>query len=195
MLKVQQSNSKLEPMYLLQPKIQQKQIFFLITNSEKNFWMKENLSDWEEVSITEMEHFRDGTQNYYFTGKGYDKIHIPSFLERNETCYLSGGFGLIELEKIPLSKEKLIEIDITNKLELDLSNIPETITDAEKKMSDAEKAKEKAREKDELTPKDLVKLFKKNPDKFFDLLLDKPQAISEPGTSSNNARTDKPLKR
>lgn len=137
MLKVQQSSSKLEPWYLLQPKVSEKQVFILITNSEKNFWMKENLSDWEEVRITERKLFRDGgTKNYYFNGKEYNKIHIPSSLHKNQPCYLSGHSESISLEKIPLSKEKLNQVGITTKIELDLSNIPETIVDTEKKQAE-----------------------------------------------------------
>lgn len=112
-----QENISTKPLHLLQPdpqKVRGKQIFIFCTNSEHSFWMKENQSAWEEVKIDSLEVLRDGgTQTYYFSGKEYNELCIPSPFKKNETPYMSGDRQRISLEKIPLSKEKLQEIGIT----------------------------------------------------------------------------------
>lgn len=179
MLKAQETISTLKPLYLLQPNIPGKVIFIFITSSKKIFWIKENQSDWEKVKIDNIEVFRDGgSRTYYFSGKEYNELHIPSPLRKNESCYISGDSQSVKLEKILLSEEKLQEIGITNQVKLDLSNIPETIEQAEKALNKKLKSKR-------LPAKRLTSLFKEDPGLFFDTLSEDSEEVSKPGTSSD----------
>ncbi len=186
----QENISIFKPLHLLQPdpqKTQDKQVFIFCTNSMQNFWIKENQDDWEEVKIDEKEILRDGgSTTFRFNGKEFNQFYISSALIK-ETCHLSGDYQCVILEKIPLSKEKLQEIGITNQVKLDLSNIPETIADAEKVQ------KEKLEKSKVSTNKNLSRLWnKKDLNLFFDEL-SKDEEVSEPGTSSRSEKLAKGL--
>lgn len=130
MLKSLQNRKKPKPMHLFKANINNKNdAFFFITDSDQEFWMKQEPTDWETVTIDSMEVLRDGgSTTYYINGKDYDELYIPSSFKKNEKPYISGSqTSNVELEKIPLSKEILKGIDISK---LDLSNIPETIAES-----------------------------------------------------------------
>jgi hypothetical protein len=167
MLEAQENSLKFKPLYLFQAKINsEKPALFLITDSDKQFWMKQEPTDWEKVTITSMEILRDvGSTSYYFSGKEYDELYIPSDLQKNETPYISGNCAPVSLEKIPLSKEILKGIDIT---QLDLLDIPETIGAAAAQRKKLKKIDESAIKNS--------RLFHSNPDKFFDVLSADTQA-------------------
>jgi hypothetical protein len=135
MLKVPQSSSKLKPHCLLMPKNQRIHLLIFFTQSDKSFWIREKDNDWEEVIITKAEHSRSGYSEYYSNKKGYEKI-VYSYFERSRNL-LNNSYGL---DKLPLSVEKLEEIGITSKLELDLSEISKTQADAEKQKEKENKS-------------------------------------------------------
>ena len=181
--KAQKTISTFKPLHLLQPNIQKKQVFIFCTNSEHSFWMKENQSAWEEVTINPDGYFCDrdgGSATFKFHGKEFNELFVSSTLQPVETSYISGARQHIKLEKLPLSKEKLEEIGITNQVKLDLSNIP--------KVDDVEKVqKDKLEESKALTSKNLTALFNENMEFFFDKL-------SESGTSSGSEKLLSQLK-
>lgn len=130
MLKSSENRKKPKPIHLFKANINNKNdAFFLITDSDQEFWMKQKPTDWETVTIYNMEVLRDGgSTTYYINGKEYDELYIPSCFKKNEKPYISGSHtSNVELKKIPLSKEILKGIDISK---LDLSNIPETIAES-----------------------------------------------------------------
>lgn len=135
----------LKPKNLFQANItEDKTALFFMTNSEKEFWMKQEPTDWEKVKIDSREVFRDGGSTIYsFNGKEYKELYIPSPFKRNETPYISGDFQSVKLEKILMSKEKLEEIGITHQIELDVTNVPETIAEVERAQREREEAREK----------------------------------------------------
>ena len=182
MLEAEENSSKLKPLYLFQASIEnEKPAFFLITDSDKQFWMKQEPTDWKEVTINSMKVLRDGgSTTYSFSGKEYGKLYIPSPLQKDETPCVSGNCVSVSLEKIPLSKEILKKIGITNKVELDLSYIPETIISPEKGHT------EKLKKRDGTTGKNLLGLFHSNPDEFFDALSEDTHATSAAGVSTVN---------
>lgn len=155
---------KLKLLHLLQPNIPGKQIFIFITNSKQCFWIKENQSDWESIKIDRMEVSRDGgSVTYYFTGKEYNRIFIPSLLRKGEMSYIASKFQSVLLEKISLSEQKLQELGFVSQLE--------TIFDTEKVQ------REKSPKRDETA--------KKNLSNFFDILsIDPSTEVLEPGISS-----------
>ncbi|MGC1854117.1 MAG: hypothetical protein WA659_01900 [Candidatus Aquirickettsiella sp.] len=185
----QENISTFKPLHLLQPdpqKTQGKQVFIFCTNSMQSFWIKENQDDWEEVKIDEKEILRDGgSTTFRFNGKEFNQLYISSALIK-ETCHLSGDGQRVILEKIPLSKEKLQEIGITNQVKLDLSNIPETIAAAEKVQ------KEKLEKNKVSTSENLSRLWKRDLNLFFDKL-SKDKEVSEPETSSRSEKLAKDL--
>ena len=63
----------LKPKNLFQANItEDKTALFFMTNSEKEFWMKQEPTDWEKVKIDSREVFRDGGSTIYsFNGKEY----------------------------------------------------------------------------------------------------------------------------
>lgn len=178
----QENISTFKPLHLLQPdpqKTQGKQIFIFCTNSAQSFWIKENHADWEEVSIDPDDYSCDrdgGSATFRFSGKEFNQLYISSPLGK-ETSHISGDGQRINLEKLLLSKQKLEKIGITNQVKLDLSNIPETIADAEKEKLGKSKAS---------TSKNLSRLLRKDLNLFFD-------ALSEPGTSSGGEKLAKGL--
>ncbi|OIZ95125.1 hypothetical protein A1D18_03235 [Candidatus Rickettsiella isopodorum] len=135
----------LKPKNLFQANItEDKTALFFMTNSEKEFWMKQEPTDWEKVKIDSREVFRDGGSTIYsFNGKEYKELYIPSPFKRNETSYISGDFQSVKLEKILVSKEKLEEIGIIYQIELDLTNVPETIVEVERAQREREEVREK----------------------------------------------------
>ena len=135
----------LKPKNLFQANItEDKTALFFMTNSEKEFWMKQEPTDWEKVKIDSREVFRDGGSTIYsFNGKEYKELYIPSPFKRNETSYISGDFQSVKLEKILVSKEKLEEIGIIHQIELDLTNVPETIVEVERAQREREEVREK----------------------------------------------------
>lgn len=112
------------PKYLFQKEIgPDRAAFFLITDSDKLFWMKQDSTEWEQVAITGREVLREGgSTTYFFNGKKYNKLHISAPLE--EDYYIKGDTtSAIGLKKLRLSKEKLEEIGITSQMNLKLSAI------------------------------------------------------------------------
>ncbi len=183
MLKAQEVSIK--PFHLLQPNIREKQIFIFITSSEHSFWIKENQNDWEEVKIDNMEVLKDGGSiSYYFKGKEYNKLYIPSSLKRNHPCYISGNSESVKLEKIPLSKQKLEKIGIINKVELDLSNISETTDDAEKALTG------KLDKSRKLSTSKLANFFTNDQALFFDMFSEDSQETSETSESATSTSSD-----
>lgn len=176
MLKFSKNIKKYKPIHLFKANINtQNDAFFFITDSDKEFWMKQDPTDWEKVTIDRKEVLRDGgSTTYYINGKEYDKLYIPSSMQKNETPYISGNNALVFLKKIPLSKEILNGIDITK---LDLSNISETIADAEKKQ------KEELQKRHKLSNSNPSKLFLTNVNDFFDELSEDSEKDSATGTS------------
>ncbi len=163
MLKVQQSSSKLKPLYLLTPNNQRIEVLIFFTNSENDFWIKERENDWQEVSITKKEAYRSCYTEYYSNKRGYEQITYSSFDKSRNL--LNNSY---RLDEIPLSVAKLEEIGITQKLELDLSKLPET-------LADAEKVKEVRRGKDKFP----ASRFQGDFYAFFDSLSDKCNQPSE----------------
>lgn len=149
MLKVPQSSSKLKPLCLLKPNNQRIHLLIFFTHSDESFWIREKDNDWEEVIITpKPNHYRSGYSEYYSNKKGYEEIVYSSF--KSSENLLNNSYSL---DSLPLSVEKLEEIGITSKLELDLSGISKT-------QADAEKQKEK---KNKSFAKCLGSRFHKNP--------------------------------
>lgn len=185
MLKFSENRKKSKPIHLFKANINnQNDAFFFITESDKEFWMKQDPTDWEKVTIDSMEVLRDGgSTTYYINGKDYDKLYIPS-LQKNETPYISRNCAPVFFKKIPLSKEILKGIDITK---LDLSNIPETVADAEKKQ------KEELQKRHKSINSNLSRLFSANLLSFFDELSEDSEEVSEPGTSSASEKLAKGL--
>lgn len=187
--KAQETISPFKPLHLLQPNIQKKQVLIFCTNSEHSFWMKENQSAWEEVTINPDGYFCDrdgGSATFKFNGKEFNELFVSSPLQPVETSYISGDRQHIKLEKLPLSKEKLEEIGITNQVKLDLFSIPESIADAEKIQ------KEKLAKRNASTSENLSRLLKKDLNLFFNALSDSGK-FSEPGTSSSGEKLTKGL--
>lgn len=156
----------------------EKKLLICITNAKEYFWMwEENQSDWEKVKIDKTEVLRDGGSiTYYFKENG--ELHIP--FKKNPTCHISGDSKPAILERIPLSKQKLQEIGITNKVNLDLSNL-KTINDAEQALT------KKLDKSGKLPARRLVKLFENNMDRFLDTVSkdsQKTSETSEPGSSA-----------
>ncbi|WP_342228150.1 hypothetical protein [Rickettsiella endosymbiont of Rhagonycha lignosa] len=184
MLKSPENTKKYKPIHLFKANINNKNdAFFFFTESNKEFWMKQDPTDWEKVTIDSREILRDGgSTTYCFSGKEYDKLYVP--ISKKETPYISGNCARIFLKKIPLSKEILNGIDITK---LDLSNISETIADAEKKQ------KEEIQKRDKLSNSNLSRLFSTNLLDFFDAISKDSEEISEPGTSFPSEQSAKGL--
>jgi hypothetical protein len=186
MQKSSENRKKYKPIHLFKANINNKNdAFFFITESDKEFWMKQDPTDWEKVTVDNMEVLRDGGSTiYYFSGKEYDKLYIPTSMQKKKTPYISGNCDRVFLKKIPLSKEILNGIDITK---LDLSNIPETKADAEKKQ------KEELQKRPKLSNSNLTRLFSANLLGFFDVLSEDSEKVSEPGTSSTSEQLAKGL--
>ena len=187
MLKSSENRKKPKPIHLFKANINNKNdAFFLITDSDQEFWMKQEPTDWETVTIYNREVLRDGgSTTYYINGREYDELYIPSCLKKNEKPYISGSHtSNVELEKLPLSKEILKGIDISK---LDLSDISETNADAEKKQ------KEELQKRDKLSNSNLSRLFSTNLLDFFDAISKDSEEISEPGTSSTSKQLAKGL--
>lgn len=170
MLKVPQSSSKLKPLCLLMPNNQRIHLLIFFTQSDKSFWIKEKDNDWEEVIITKADHYRSNYSEYYSNKKGYEKIVYSSF--KSSENLLNNSYGL---DNLPLSVEKLEEIGITSKLELDLSELSKT-------QAEAEKQKEK---KNKSSAKCLLSRFHKNPLATFDWLSDEFDKELEAATPSS----------
>lgn len=149
MLGSSENTKKYKPLHLFKANIEdQKDAFFLITNSDDEFWMKQDPTDWEKI-IRGIDFgfpdkrfdvgFADGAKTYYFNGKNFNQLYIPSGVKKNEYPYISGAnCNEVRLEEIPLSKEKLAQIGIINKVELDLEGIPEasdTLDETEKALN------------------------------------------------------------
>lgn len=185
------TTSTASPRHLFQTDItKNKTAYFLLTDSVETFWMKQNPTDWEEVKIDDCECYRDGgTTNYFFNEKN-NSIHIPTIFEREKDCSISINGQSQKLKKLILSKEQFEEIGIIGQINLNLNDIPETKTEAEKKHRKTEEALEKKfprKRKDSFLEEILG--FKSNTRKFYRLnasnLLTQPDN-SEAGTSSES---------
>ncbi|KAF5271545.1 hypothetical protein FQR65_LT05165 [Abscondita terminalis] len=187
MLKSPENRKKYKPIHLFKASINnQNDAFFFITDSDHEFWMKQEPTAWEAVIIDRIEVLRDGgSTTYYFSGKGYDELYIPSFVRKKETPYISkNSHNKVYLNEIHLSAEKLQEIGIAKEVELDVSNIPRCIAEARETVQTI-RSKETVRSK-----KNYSDLLNKDLLGFFDALSEDSK-VSELGVSSSREQLTK----
>jgi hypothetical protein len=88
MLKSPENTKKYKPIIYLKRTLTIKMTHFFLHESDKEFWMKQDPTDWEKVIVDSIEVLRDvGSTTYYFSGKEYDELYIPSSMQGIVTAF------------------------------------------------------------------------------------------------------------
>lgn len=139
---VRDSTNKPKPRYLFCTENDKNNpLSVFITTSIENFWIKRGLNDWQELKIKHLLKPKEENSTIYFFEKNdyMDSLNIS--IVKNKAYALKETLE-IPLDTIHLSQEALHKRGIPNLSLLDLTSIPETREEVQKKLDLDEKRQE-----------------------------------------------------